>query len=66
MTRGMDLGGDAQLTAWNEQVRDWQHVVDEKAYKCSRCGNKPAYSERFTFFRTGRCLWCATSVDKDD
>jgi hypothetical protein len=62
----MDLGSEAQLKAWNEQVHDWEVMVDEKDCKCSRCGKKPTYSERFTFFRTGCCLWCATTVDKAD
>ena len=64
--RDMDAAQEAQLKAWNDRVRDWERVAGEKGYACNRCGSKPTYSERETFFRTGYCLWCATTVDKDD
>jgi hypothetical protein len=57
---------EEQLKAWEGQVRRWGYEVDEKGYTCHRCGNKPTYSERETFFRTGYCLWCASTVDKKD
>jgi len=58
------MGIEKDIEIAKDEARD--HVVRQKGWICSRCGDHPPYSELPVYFETGMCGWCAHMVAKDD
>lgn len=44
----------------------WKTAANINDYRCTRCGEIPAYEERDAYFETKLCGWCLHQSQKED
>lgn len=58
------------MGAEKHEIAEREEAFARKAtyqdWKCAVCNMKPTYDERYIFFGTGMCGYCAHVMEKDD